>query len=47
MEAAGEFERVWQRLYKIIVEKVRMQILMDLGRGLKRSKAILRTCIIF
>ena len=38
MEAAGEFERVWQRLHKVIVEEVRMQILKDLGRGFKEVK---------
>ena len=38
MEAAGGYERVWQMLYKVIVEEVKMQVLKDLGRGFKEVK---------
>jgi len=38
MVTAGGYESVWQMLYKVIVEEVRMQVLKDLGRGFKEVK---------
>ena len=38
MEAASGYESVWQMLYKVIVEEVRMQVLKNLGRGFKEGK---------